>query len=548
MKLVRGCIAATLTALAGAQAPVSDGWNARQVEHLLNRAGFGARPAEIEAALKLGRAAYVEQLLAGWSEPAEPFFVDAPARPSRRELDEAEYKRAQDDYRRGERRLLFGYAGWWIDQMIEGDDPLRQKMVLFWHGYFTSSARDVKRTAAMVEQNQLFQRLALGNFRELLCAVLRDPAMIEYLDNNQNRRGNPNENLARELMELFTLGAGNYTEQDIKEGARALTGWRTNDDKTEAYLVRRQHDDGVKEILGRKGRFDADDFVDILLEQPACSRWLAGKLLGYFEGRAPDETRLAEYAGVLKAGKFEIAPLLKKLFDDPRFYRDEILGERISGPVEYLVGCTRRLGIDVPPQLLWLGAGQLGQRLFDPPNVKGWEGDEAWITTSSLLARGNMAGMLLGVVHFEDVLKDDGFALDDDESIGGGEMGEMSGAMAGEEAKKPAKKEAKVDLGPELGALKRLTSEFYYPRLNLTARASRLGANSDERIVDVLADELLPVALSAESRAALLEFLGAERTKLALDDGKLLQTPAKAEELLRRLAHLILSLPEAQLS
>jgi hypothetical protein len=365
--------------------------------------------------------------------------------------------------------------------------------------------------------------------------------MIEYLDNNQNRRGNPNENLARELMELFTLGVGNYTEQDIKEGARALTGWRTNDDWSESYFAPRQHDDGKKTILGRTGRFDADDFVDILLEEPACPRWLAGKLIHFFEGRDPAPERLAEYAAFLAERKYEIAPFLQKLFLDPRFYRDEIEGERISGPVEYLVGCTRRLGIEVPSQLIWIGAGQLGQRLFDPPNVKGWEGDEAWITTSSLLARGNMAGMLLGVVHFEDVLKEDGFDLDDEPAMDGGMMGGMSSDA------KPPKKDAKVDLGPDLGALKRLTGEFYFPRINLSARLARLGTASDAQIVDVLAGELLPVELSPESRSALLEFLAVERKAAAIADGKLLQNPAKGEDVLRRLAHLILSLPEGQL-
>jgi uncharacterized protein (DUF1800 family) len=547
---------------ASAASPAPIVWNARNVEHLFNRAGFGARPAEIASAVREGPDKFVGELLAGLGEPGDPFFVDTPPRPSRRDAasDEA-FKKQIEDYRREERRVLFGYSGWWIDQMIAGRDPLREKMVLFWHGYFTSSARDVKSAVAMIQQNQLFHRLALGNFRELIGAVIRDPAMIEYLDNNQNRRGNPNENLARELMELFSLGAGNYTEEDIKEAARALTGWRTNDEKSESAFVPRQHDGGVKTILGRTGRFDAKDLVDILLDQPACPRWLAGKLLAYFEGQAPSEARLAEYAALLKAQKYEIAPFLTHLFLDPRFYRDEIVGERISGPVEYLVGCTRRLGLDVPPQLLWLGAGQLGQRLFDPPNVKGWEGGEAWITTSSLLARGNMAGMLLGVVHMEDVLKDDDLTAESDPTMMDSSSGDPAmtdptkeGAKErrakDESREKRLKAEAKLgkpEIGGELSALKRLTGEFYYPRLNLGARLSRLDAASDAQIVDKLADELLPVALSGESRAALLEFLAGERKTLSIADGKLLDSRAKAEDVLRRLAHLILSLPEAQL-
>jgi hypothetical protein len=522
-------------------------WTAREAEHLLNRAGFGGRPNEIDHAVRAGREAFVDQLLRGFAEPDEPFYVEALHRPTKREHDgdEDAYRRALELFRRSERSLLTGYAAWWVEQMLEAKDPLREKMVLFWHGHFTSSVREVKSVEAMVRQNQMFRGQALGGFRGLLRAVVRDPAMLAYLDNDQNRRDNPNENLARELMELFTLGAGHYTEEDIKEGARALTGWRTDGEKTASTFVARQHDGGRKTILGRTGRFDADDFLDLLLDHPACPRWIARKLLVYFEGAEPDEERLAEYAAYLRAERFQVAPFLRKLFLDPRFYRKEIVGERISAPIEFLVGSTRRLGLDVPPALLWLGAGQLGQRLFDPPNVKGWEGGEAWITTSSLLARGNLAGMLIGVVDLEDVLKPDDLALDGEPAMEGGEMG--GGEMDGSRPAKDQRKAAKPDLGPEMGAIKRLVGEFYYPRINLSARVTRLGAFSDEQIVDALAGELLPVPLSLESRAALLGFLAGERRELDLADGKLLSASTKAENVLRRLAHLILSLPEAQL-
>lgn len=528
-------------------APHSSEWSPAQAEHLLNRASFGARPAEVESALRLGRAELVRQLLSGFVEPAEPFFVDAPVRPDRRELEglsEKQRRDALDRYRREERELLFAYAGWWIEQMVEAEHPLREKMVLFWHGYFTSSMRDVRNAEAMIRQNELFRRHALGNFGELLRAVLRDPAMLEYLDNNQNRKDKPNENLARELLELFTLGLGNYTEQDIKEAARALTGWRTQGG-SEALYSPRQHDNGKKTILGRTGRFDADDLVDIVLAHPACPRRVAGKLLEHFEGRAPSEERLREYAQFLLDSKYELAPFFEKLLLDERFYSPEVIGERIAGPVEYMVGSVRRLGVQVPPPLLWLAAGQLGQRLFDPPNVKGWDGGEAWISTSTLLARGNMAGMLLGVVKLEDVLKDDSFEAGD-------APGMMDGGMMGDSmGPKPASggdKDKKVDLGPELSAMKRMLGTVYYPRINLSARVSRAGLASDGEIIDFLADELLPVALTPLSRAALVEFLENERRQLDVDDGRLLSAGVKAEGVLRRLAHLILSLPEAQVS
>jgi hypothetical protein len=545
--------AAALSAPLVAQTPApstESAWTAERAEHLLNRASFGARPAEIDSAVRTGQRELVRQLLTGFVEPGEPFFVDAPVRPTRRELEglgEKERRDALDRYRRDERELLFAYAGWWIEQMVEAEHPLREKLVLFWHGYFTSSMRDVRNGEAMIRQNELFRRHALGNFGELLRAVLRDPAMLEYLDNNQNRKDKPNENLARELMELFTLGVGNYTEQDIKEAARALTGWRTQDG-SEALYSPRQHDNGKKTILGRTGRFDADDLVDLLLAQPACPRWVAGRLLEHFEGRKPSEARLAEYARHLKDSKFELTPFFEKLLLDERFYGPDVVGERIAGPVEYMVGSVRRLGVQVPPSLLWLAAGQLGQRLFDPPNVKGWEGGEAWISTSTLLARGNMAGMLLGVVKLEDVLKDDAFEFEADPSMMDAEGGMMGDSMASSRPASTPKEGKKVDLGPDMTAMKRMLGAIYYPRVNLSARMARLGAGTDGEIIDVLADELLPIALTAESRAALVEFMERERLGLDLDDGRLLAAGVKAEGVLRRLAHLILSLPEAQVS
>jgi uncharacterized protein (DUF1800 family) len=521
-------------------------WNARNVEHLYNRAGFGARPAEIEYALRQRPVVFVKQLLEGFAPTSDPLFIDIPEMPERRNYEEREdFEKAQNAFRAEERRVLTSFAGWWFDQMVEAKHPLQERMVLFWHGYFTSSTRDVRRTAAMVAQNELFRRHALGNFAELVHAIVRDPAMLEYLDNNENRKDRPNENFARELMELFTLGEGHYSEQDIKEGARALTGWRTTDDKTASYFQPRNHDDGEKTILGQTARFDAKGFVDLLLAQPACPRWVARKLIVHFEGVEPDEARLKEYADFLRAQGWELAPFLRKLFLDPRFYRDEVRAERISGPVEYLVGSTRRLGITVPPQILWLGAGQLGQRLFDPPTVKGWEGGEAWITTSTLLGRGNMAGMLIGVVKLDDVLREDPLEIEPEEGMMGGDM--MGGDSM--EAESPSKKgsKRKVDLGQEMSGLKRFTSEMYFPRINLTARMQRAKVARDTQIVDLLADELLPVPLTEASRAALLTFLRAERSTLSLEDGKLLTAGVKGEEVLRRLAHLILSLPEAQL-
>jgi hypothetical protein len=445
--------------------------------------------------------------------------------------------------------------------MVEGDHPLQERMVLFWHGYFTSSFKDVKSSQALIEQNELLRRHALGSFRDLLRGIVHDAAMLEYLDNNQNRKASPNENFARELMELFTLGEGHYTEQDVKEAARALTGWTRRppgpDGMVQAEFRPGQHDRGMKTLLGVTGKLDADDVVKILLDQPACSRWVAGKLLAHFEGRAASDARLERYAELLRDSDWQIAPVLRALFLDPEFYSDEVRGTRIAGPIDYLVGNCRRLGMEPPGQLLWLAAGQIGQRLFDPPNVKGWEGGPAWITTSTLLTRGNLSGMLLGVVDWEDVVAEEALFEDDIAMMGGD-------AMQGEGAVRPeAVPEAAPEAGPEarreragrpqarklgeMGRFMRYLRDGYRPNLNLSARCARAGARTDTEIVACLASELLAVQLTEESRAGLVTFLEAERERAGAADGKLLESGAPAEKLLRKLAHVILSLPEAQL-
>jgi hypothetical protein len=492
-----------------APAPGLD-WNAHNVEHLYNRAGFGAKPEEIDRALKGTPAVLVDQFVAGFGPGGVPFKYEVIHRPDPAAFpDQKDYFAACAERRRRERLVIADYASAWVQTMVEGKDPLREKMVLFWHNHLVSSAADVKSYVAMIRQNELFRREALGSFRTLLHAIVRDPAMMVYLDNDQNVVGNPNENLAREIMELFALGIGNYTEDDIKEGARALTGWKTDDIATEAKFLPKLHDKGKKKILGREGEFDADQFVEILLDQPACSRFIAGKLIAYFEGPQPDEARLAEYAGFLKEKDYALAPFLKKLFLDPRFYREEVRSQRIAGPVEFLIGCARRLDAPIPPKLLMLGAAHIGQRLFEPPNVKGWEGGEAWIRTATMLGRGNLAGVLMGTVQPASVLTEerfDGQSLLDDEHV-----------------------------------------TTYVPKLDLRARVAAAKAASDAAIIDGLTTQLLAVPLSAASRTALLSFLARERGTLGVADGKLLDAGEPSERVLRRLAHLILSLPEAQL-
>ena len=548
---------AALALLAGSALAAGDdevAWGPAEARHLWNRAGFGARAGQVERAVELGREAQVAELVAGAF--CDPFFYEPIERVEREAyaaMDEDGKRAERNRIARENRLLLAQFAGWWVEEMIDGRDPLRERMTLFWHGYFTSSARDVRDSAALIEQNELLREHALGSFGDLVKAVVRDPAMLAYLDNEQNRKGNPNENFARELMELFTLGEGNYSEEDVKQAARALTGWTTRRGEPDPRFVPRRHDRGKKSILGVRDDFDADSLVDLLLAQPACSRHLAGRLLEHLEGRAPSAQRLADYAAYLVENDYRIDLFLTRLLNDPDFYRPEVLGDRIASPIDYLVGIARRLGSDPPGELIWIAAGQLGERLLDPPNVKGWEGGRAWITTSTYLQRGNFAGMMLGVVALEDVLAADP-ELAGDEDMMSADDGGMEPALeadASDNQRGPAAaRTVKPKVPREMGQVRRiLAGTGYRPGVHLSARARRAGAATDLQIVDQLAGDLLAVPLTEEGRATLLEFMARERAALDVEDGLLFggDHTVEAEKLLRRLAHLILSLPEAQL-
>lgn len=527
-------------------------WDTSAAEHLFNRAAFGARPGELEYWVDKGRDALIEDLFRPAIEDADPFYVrlkdSRELRSKVRGMSKEDRQAFVRKTRREDARQLRDYLGWWYDRLLDGQAPITERMVLFWHGYFTSSYQDVKNSHEMIVQNQLFREYALGDFDELLRKVARDPAMLEYLDNDDNKKGKPNENFARELMELFTLGEGHYTEIDVKEAARAFTGW--TDRFGEFTSVKKRHDRGVKTVLGRTGRLDGDDVIDVLLAHPACARYLATKLLTYFEGIEPGSERVARYAQLLRDADWNVGEFLRALFSDPEFYRDEIRGARISSPIDYLVGSARRLGVDVPEGLVAVGSSVLGERLFFPPNVKGWEGGRRWVTTSTLMLRGNVAGLLTGSLKIRDLteLPAEDLAMAEEmmDEMMAGEMMEED-APADPKGTKKRPKRAKAFGNEELRMLRAIEASGWSPRMNLTARLRRQGARTDAAIVDALGDELLAVTLEAQTRAELLEFLAEQRHGEGLEDGALLDDPFTAEPLLRRLAHLLLSSPEAQL-
>lgn len=526
-------------------------WDARTAQHLLNRAGFGARPAEIRAALRVGPEVVVDQLLAV-DPDSDPYFIEryAPNYRGMREMSDQDREREKKAVRRKERKQVENYVTWWYERLLSGEDPLQERMVLFWHGFFTSSPMGVRRSFELLNQNALVRENALGSYAVLLREMARDPAMLMYLDNHVNRKGQTNENFARELMEIFSLGEGNYTEDDVKEAARALTG-RASNGEGEFVFRKRQHDGGMKTILGRKGRWDGDALVDILLEQPACARWVSLRLITYFEGVEPDPDRLERYASILRDNDYEVKPFLRTLLLDPEFYRAETIGTRIASPVDYLVGTSRRLGVEPPGVILHQACGALGQKLLNPPNVKGWEEGLAWITTSTLMQRGNFAGMMLGVVDPEDVISQDDVMMDPtmDPTMDGGMDPAMGGMEEGEatmERGQPTGR-ARTKAPPQYAAWKRAHEGPWRAGLNLSARMKRVGARSDEEIVDALAGQLLAVGVDPVTRTELVDYLAHERRQLGIVEGNLLTKGKDGEYVLRRLSHLMLSLPEAQL-
>lgn len=530
-------------------APVVE-WNARRAEHLLNRAAFGARPGEVEEWVALGLEGAVERLLAVHADVDPPFVesIEEPPARAMKELSADEQKRVRRDVADRDRRQQVEYVAWWVDRMVQNDDPLRDRMTLFWHGFFTSSIEQVRRSYPMAKQGLFLRAHALESYAELLAGIAKDPAMLLYLDNTSNRKGNPNENLARELMELFSLGIGNYTEKDVKEAARALTGRATTRACEYEYRAK-QHDGGEKTILGNQGKFDGDDLVRILLEQDACPRHVARRILVYFEGVEPEAARLAEYAAFLRSNDFALRPFLRKLFLDPAFYRDELAGARVQSPIDYLVGMTRRLDTDVPPALIASGAALLGQRLLAPPNVKGWDEGLSWISTSSLMQRGNLAGLVLGVVRMEEVLDQaDLLAKEAELPPADGAMASNEPTMSAEQREEMTKRlKSGKKGGYAYESLRRALDAGAVPTVNFTARMQRARAATDAEIVDRLLDELLAIQAPLDTRSKLIGFVTQERVQTTQRDGHLLDAGPAAERILRRLAHLILSLPEAQL-
>ena len=280
-------------------------------------------------------------------------------------------------------------ASYWFYRMVNTPSPMQERIALFWHNRFATGAAKVENGRLMAGQIQLFRTMGLGSFRDLCVAVGRDPAMLVWLDGQSNRRGKANENYAREVMELFTLGIGNYSEKDVQELARAYTGWRVSDEK--AVFDPKLFDDGEKEFLGQKGKFDSESAVDVLLAQPAASKFLASNLLKEFVHPQPGGDHIDHYAKRIVANGWDVKLVLREMLSSNLFFSDWAYRARIKSPVELTVGAAMAMGGKVSTDFLRDASLRLGQNLLYPPNVKGWPGDTVWINSNTVLLRFNFA-------------------------------------------------------------------------------------------------------------------------------------------------------------
>ncbi|MGB7325931.1 MAG: DUF1800 domain-containing protein [Rubripirellula sp.] len=353
-------------------------WGRSAAAHLFRRAGFGVGLANIDAAVKRTPAEVVRDLIAKNQEPSE-FRATADSL-------------AEATLAGGDPKNL---SAAWGYRLLNTPNQLLEKATIFWHGHFATGAEKVKDARMMWIQNQILREHALGNFGELVHKISQDPAMLIYLDSASNRKAHPNENFARELMELFCLGEGNYSETDVLELARCFTGWEIKNKKFRKN--RYQHDSEVKNVLGQSGDFDGEDGVRIVLKQPAAQRFVVRKLVRFFvsDELNPTDAVIQPLTDLFRDCDLQVAPVIQRILASNAFFSPLAIGRKIKSPVELVIGMLRSLNGTTNTQLLANGLLNIGQGLFYPPNVKGWDGGRAWINSSTLLGRANLVADVL---------------------------------------------------------------------------------------------------------------------------------------------------------
>jgi uncharacterized protein (DUF1800 family) len=349
-------------------------WDLAKAGHLYRRAGFGATWGDLQAALKDGPAKTIDRLLNGRGDLAAFEKETRPLADSIAKVNNGPQARA-----------------WWLYRMLYTPHPLRERMTLFWHNHFATSNAKVNNAASMLGMYDTLYQHALGKFPPMLQEVTKDPAMLVWLDTVQSTKAMPNENYARELMELFSLGVGHYSEKDIREAAKAFTGWKLEGGKP--VFDAKNHDDSAKTVLGKTGPFAASDIVDICLEQPACPEFIAGKLYKFFISESAPATPeiLGPLARLFKDNGYDIGATVGTVLRSNLFFAPETYRARVKSPVDYILGIVRGLEGRIGTTQLSLAMEGLGQSLFYPPSVKGWDGGTAWLNGQTLLFRQNLA-------------------------------------------------------------------------------------------------------------------------------------------------------------
>jgi len=564
----------------------SKDWNADAAAHLLERAGFGGTPEDIARLAAMSPAEAVRSLVyfdkvdnshlkpfehSGIHDPGiEPFPESRPAATDRaKETGESMGVKVKPA---GNRRLQpvankFFYwlrasvletnrvSYWWANRMLTSNAPLQEKMALFWHGHFANNEDKVRDYRKLLIQLELFQSKGTGSFRDLTVAVAQDPAMLTFLDAGKNVKGAPNENFAREIMELFTMGVGNYTEKDVREAARAFTGWNYAD--TKFVINAAQHDDGQKTFLGRTGNFDGVQIIDIIMEQPVTANYMAGKIYRYFVRQELDPAVQAKLGDVLRKNRYQIAPFLETVFLSKDFYSPSSVGAHIQSPVQLAVSTYKKLGLKAVPGVPDFNSatGALGQRLFAPPTVAGWAEGRSWITPGLLLERGNFA---------RDILFPDINFIPPDRYNFAGDIRQVSQRIRDGADITTATSQAEGVVVAESNMAADRDEDFNtryasyrgwqmaiqkvkpIPRdtaqIDLSAMVRGQGLATTTQVVDYFLARFMRVQPGADARAKLVKFLDGD---LGATDIKVADT--YMEDSLRMLTHLIMSLPEYQL-
>jgi uncharacterized protein (DUF1800 family) len=563
---------------AGDLSPISPAdWTYERAAHLIERAGFGATPEEIERLARLTPQQAVDQLVdyaaidnsaskpfqesGVWDRGMDPFPPSrADAVRQARERGEALGVRALPD---GSPRRLqpvvdkFFYglransietqrlAVWWANRMLTTNRPLEEKLTLFWHGHFATGDAKVRDYRMMLRQNEMLRANASGGLRDLLVGILKDPAMLVYLDNGENVKSHPNENFGRELLELFTMGVGNYTERDVREAARSFTGW-TNDVLAFKF-DRDQHDFGDKVFLGKTAPLNGEDVIDIILAQPVTAEYVSAKIYRNFvRDEAPAAIR-TDLGRSFRASGYQIKPLLKRIFLSRDFYSPAAVATQIKSPVVLVVSTYRKMGLRELPTIPDFGrlTSGLGQTLFDPPNVAGWAGGRTWITPATLLQRGNLFRDVLfadaRTFRAPDRLMPATYARVGENLAKGMNVTEATKEGTGD-AESNAQLERDEDYNTRYASYRGYVAAFertkpiprHVAELNLSAMLTAAHATSAEAIVDHLTRRFLSVPPTQKDRGVFIDFLRDRSTTSESD--------------LRELLYLVLSAPAYQVN